>query len=393
MSSAPSNIEIIFHKENAIIKWKVLNIIGLGPQYLYIKKKSSVSWGNPIILLSTIREYLVSGLKENTQYEFRIETFGYTGSDTISGITGSNMNFKFGLSAHPMWSEESINNTKLLESTSNIKGNIIRFDIGWVNIINESKEYLSRLDSFISECISHNILPLPCLMSPPNGKSALNTSEFAQVAGQVANRYKGKLYGIEIWNEPNQNNVTPTEYTLLCKAAYPAIKAVDPGCLIVAGAIAETNVAYLEECYAAGLKGNFDRLSYHPYCWDLPPGEINTKAPTPLAEFQGGIEAMRNVQLAAGDESPVILTEFGYSTCAVNSEKPWLSGVTEEVQGKYLVEAISIAEKLDYINGICIYEAKDAASPTSEIDVLNSHYGIYKNNWEPKLAVSYLKNR
>jgi hypothetical protein len=68
----------------------------------------------------------------------------------------------------------------------------------------------------------------------PIAGAPTSTEEYAEFAGLVAERYAGKVSAYEIWNEPNTYvywapKPDAAAYTELSQAAYPAIKAADPG--------------------------------------------------------------------------------------------------------------------------------------------------------------------
>jgi hypothetical protein len=127
------------------------------------------------------------------------------------------------------------------------------------------------------------------------------------------------LAGIQVWNEPNfasfwQRGIDPERYTALVKEAYKAVKAVKPSMPVIAGAL--TNYAgedrsnympqteFLKRMYAAGLKGNADAISIHPYPDDIDPWQ-----------FYKALSEIRDVRDAAGAGSTKLwVTEVGVSS-------------------------------------------------------------------------------
>jgi hypothetical protein len=108
---------------------------------------------------------------------------------------------------------------------------------------------------------------------------------FATFAATVAARYAPQgVNDFEIWNEPNnaifwQPKPNPEAYTADLRAAYASIKAVDSSAFVITGGLAPepddgTNinaVTFLNDMYAAGAKGSFDALGYHPYSYPALP--------------------------------------------------------------------------------------------------------------------------
>ena len=107
-------------------------------------------------------------------------------------------------------------------------------------------------------------------------------ADFAQFMTAVAQRYKGKVAGYQIWNEPNLAHETgpyaaASQYAAMLKAGYASVKAVDPNAIIITGALTPTgindpftavdDVEFLKRLYAYNsgeLKGYFDVLGAHP---------------------------------------------------------------------------------------------------------------------------------
>jgi Cellulase (glycosyl hydrolase family 5) len=97
-------------------------------------------------------------------------------------------------------------------------------------------------------------------------------TKFGQFATAVAKRYRGKIERYIIWNEPNepanlypQSNcsphsgcspVAPNVYRNLVRAAYPAIKAADPGVPILIGALAPRGAS------SGGIKNVISPLTF-----------------------------------------------------------------------------------------------------------------------------------
>jgi len=97
-------------------------------------------------------------------------------------------------------------------------------------------------------------------------------AKFAQFASAVAKRYQGKVERYIIWNEPNepanlypQSNcskhtgcspVAPNVYRNLVRAAYPKIKAADPGVPVLIGALAPRGAS------SGGIKNVISPLTF-----------------------------------------------------------------------------------------------------------------------------------
>ena len=145
----------------------------------------------------------------------------------------------------------------------------------------------------------------------------------------------------EIWNEENDTQpwgtaFTPAEYTALLKAAYAAIKSVDPGATVIVGGMAAapdaTNgtsyepVTFLTQMYADGAQGSFDAVADHPYSFPDLPDQTDSWNPFTY------LPTLHQIMANNGDGSKQIwLTEYGAPT----------SGVAGSVTPAFQAESIS----------------------------------------------------
>jgi len=151
----------------------------------------------------------------------------------------------------------------------------------------------SNVDTVVDAAVAKNLAVMGFINSTPSWAVApggrplssrpVSPDLYADFAARVARRYADKNAAYEIWNEPNAITFyTPTPdpagYTGLLKAAYPKIKAVDPSVTIIGGELGAVvdspgvtinPVRFVTEMYAAGAKGYFDALSFHPADYSL----------------------------------------------------------------------------------------------------------------------------
>jgi polysaccharide biosynthesis protein PslG len=133
----------------------------------------------------------------------------------------------------------------------------------------------------------------------------VDPSTYAAFVAFLAQRYGTSLAAIEVWNEPDQANEDyfagpekPQRYAAILRAAYPAIKQVNPRIPVLAGSLVGSNGVFLRALYAAGIKGYYDGLSVHFYNLVL-----------------ASLRDIHETQLANGDNKPLWLNEFGWSSC------------------------------------------------------------------------------
>ena len=175
---------------------------------------------------------------------------------------------------------------------------------------------------------------------------AKHYSDYADFVRGFAARYKGRVMYYVIWNEPNTSfewgykPVSPKAYVELLKAAYLAIKGIDPDARIVSAGLAPTlekselaldDLVFLQGMYDAGARGYFDVLSAHAYGGKLPPDD----PPDPNRLNFARTALLRQVMEVNGDgQKPIIITEGGW-----NDHPRWTKAVRPAQRVEYTVQA------------------------------------------------------
>lgn len=228
--------------------------------------------------------------------------------------------------------------------------------------------------------------------------------DFAEFASIFAERYKGTIDHIIIWNEPNLTfewgfrPVDPNGYVRLLQATYPKIKEVNPNAIVLAGALAPTNetregnlglsdILYLEDMYKAGAADYFDALAVHTYGFIFPPdaepsfNDLNFRR----------AELLHDIMLEYDNpDKPVYITESGW-----NDNIRWTKAVRPSQRSIYTVQAFQYVEdNWDWIDQLCIwafrYPAPFNSYPdnftlvTPEFTIKPIYYAIqsYARGWE-----------
>jgi hypothetical protein len=186
---------------------------------------------------------------------------------------------------------------------------------------------------------------------PPN-----EPSYYGAFVAYLARRYSAELAAIEVWNEPDQANEDylagpskPERYAAILRAAYPAIKVVDPSLPVLAGSLVGSNGAFLRALYAAGIKGYYDGLAVHFYNLTL-----------------GSLRSIHEVQLANGDTTSLWLDEFGWSSCfPAQSIEQEQACVTPKLQGADLANTYRELVHTPWVAAAVMYKLSD--SPSEDI--------------------------
>jgi hypothetical protein len=201
-----------------------------------------------------------------------------------------------------------------------------------------------------------------------------NPADYADFVRFVAARYAGKVSAWEVWNEENTSRFwpsgpSPAAYVPLLKAAYPAVKAADPNALVVFGGVSQNDYSFIEGAYAAGAKGYFDVMAVHPYPGPNPPEAVWHEGGRIASTAFTGFREVRSSMLARGDDKPIWLTEFGWST----TTEAW--GVTHAQQADYLTRAYKLLETYPYVAIAYWYNLR------------NNHWDDDADTWETQLGL------
>lgn len=184
---------------------------------------------------------------------------------------------------------------------------------------------------------------------------------YAAFMAYLAGRYGKDLAALEVWSEPDQTNEQyfagpdkPARYAALLRAAYPAIKAADRSVTVLGGSLTGSNGLFLKALYADGIKGYYDGLSVHYYNLTL-----------------ASVRSIHEVQLANGDDRPIWLDEFGWTSCWPRARVQQEQGcVTPAVQAQNIVNTYRELARTPYVAAAVVYKLQD--SPQENFGVLSS---------------------
>jgi hypothetical protein len=301
--------------------------------------------------------------------------------------------YGFGDGAQMTWlGPEDVN--RELDAVAKTTATWLRVLIPWTQIERAKGQYSwDQLDVVMNGAFSRNLRVLGVIAYSPDwarrpGTSFSappdNPSDYADFATAVVTRYGARVSNWQLWNEPNLPlffGGTPRnapQYTDLVKAAYPAIKAVQPNSTVVLAGLSrlpgeESPPAFLDKMYAAGAKGNFDAAAAHPYVF-----------PTGLAANPengwSDVAALHDVMAANGDGGKKIwMTELGAPT----SEDA--DGVSQQEQAKQITDVLAAAAATGYSGPAFIYSIRDTDS-SNRGDRESNCGALLTSDWQPKFT-------
>ncbi len=215
------------------------------------------------------------------------------------------------------------------------------------------------------------------------GNVPIDLKAFGAFCSDVASRYRGRVRGYQVWNEPNLarewagREPDPAGYVELLRTCYVALKEADPEALVISAGLAPTgsgppvalpDADFLRGMYEAGAAPYFDLLGLHAPGYAAPP-EVSPQEAAATPEYGGQrffcfrhAEEMRAIMEAQGDgEKQVAILEFGWTTDNVHPDYAWFA-VTPEEQGDYLVRALAYAQEhwSPWIGPLFVWNIPDA---------------------------------
>ncbi|MGB5758597.1 MAG: cellulase family glycosylhydrolase, partial [Acidimicrobiales bacterium] len=281
----------------------------------------------------------------------------------------------------------------------------LRVDVGWRSFELEcdncySDWYINRIDTLIADAKARGLDVMFTVGETPSWANSgdklappADPAKYGEFMTWLANRYRGRVIGYEIWNEPDLEKFfhgDVGDYVELLQAAYRGVKAGDPNGTVVFGGPSHQNVPFISAAYDAGAGGYFDVMATHPYQGgsDKPPDHPTDGNIWWMTEQPTITELMRR----HGDgHKEVWWTEFAWSVGPNNEGLPsYRRGVTEQQQGQYLVEALQLAAdrypnvtRAAWYNGL---ERVDAGA-----DSWTRGYALIRRDMTPRPALEALR--
>lgn len=271
----------------------------------------------------------------------------------------------------------------------------VRILIPWADIEKRQGEYSwDYVDSIVESATNLGMGILGVISQTPSwaGTPILagmpEPEVFGAFAQAVATHYVGQISTYEIWNEPNAQNfldpVDPAAYTTLLQAAYPLMKQADPNITVIGGVVgagaSEGNVTmdpddFVQGMYAAGAKGFFDALSFHPYAYSLEFSAGAGVAGSPLEQLQQIFSIM-----AANNDSDHLVwaTEYG---------QPTTGQYTTQQQADFIQDFLNSWPEIAGTGPMFIYTLQDTDSGSAN---KQDNFGVYYSDGTAKPVVQII---
>lgn len=300
--------------------------------------------------------------------------------------------------------------------------------VRWENVERERDNYdWAELDKTVEAASERGIKVLLSVVTAPDwarepgadtskeGPPA-DSQDYAEFIRKILERYPGQIHAIEIWNEQNLDKewtstrgLVPANYVELLRISYQTIKNIDPGIVVISGALSPTGVddrvnvwndfAYMDAMIAAGLLNYTDCVGAHhnginvspDYTWDSVPND-------PTAQFRGPWDTPHHswsfrstlqgydlrIKQAGGDQK-LCVTEFGWaSTEDLGQTRPGFEFAADnslEEQAEYTILAINNMREWDIVQIATLWNLNYGPLAGWDPNNDNVAYSIIGKDW------------
>jgi hypothetical protein len=305
--------------------------------------------------------------------------------------------FQLGIQVAPSH-EPDTQNIWMVEVRDKLRLGWIKQQVRWEDVEPEPGQYnWADLDTPLAKAAEFNVKVMLSVVTAPDwarepGNQRLDEvgppadpQVFANFLITLLYRYPGQVHAIEVWNEMNLDRewasiygLSAENYVTLLSAAYTAIKSVDPGIIVISGALSPAatwddgsaidDFTYMEQMIAAGMLDTADCVGVHHNGYNIGPNVPYNNVPNdPTAVFRGPFDnphhswsfystlngyAQRIQQ--AGSEKKLCITEFGWATTEGLDTQPrpgfeFANDNTLAEQAQFFDEAIQSMESWGFV--------------------------------------------
>ncbi|MFD0840565.1 beta-galactosidase [Williamsia serinedens] len=321
-----------------------------------------------------------------------VDTASISDSSTTVGISDNDMYFE---------STDPAEIAKRLDEMQSLGVKNIRLAIPWATVEPAQGQFdWTPIDNMVNAAAARGIGVLGVINTTPTWARGTYTNvyappddpaNFGAFAGALAARYSGKVSAYEVWNEPNaafayQPGPDPAGYTALLKSAYTAIKSADPQAQVIGAVVGATvswgswtlnPVDFVQQMYAAGAKGYFDALSFHPYQWTLP---FSSGALVPNSPLDQANRIYQLMQANGDGTKKIWSSEYGVPTGVPNVGN----------QASMINDFLTTWSNLSYAGPTFLYTLVDRDSSNTWDP--EATFGLFTDSWVAKAAAQVVKD-
>ncbi len=336
--------------------------------------------------------------------------------------------FGYGVQAHALGGDAQ----RVVDMTKGMRFNWVKQQVEWHSHEGSKGQYdFGGLEPLVNAAnaggvnVLFSVVKAPHWARPGNTDFSVegppaNPQDFADFMGAMAGHFRGRVKAYEVWNEQNlhyewgNEPLSAARYVQLLRATYRAIKANDPGAMVISGALTPTgvndgrlaidDVNYLAQMYANGLRGVCDGVGVHPSGYNNPAtvraGWTDGAEPGFKGHrsffFRSTMESYRNVMVRYGDAGKKLwVTEFGWASTENLGAGPaagyeYAAQNTEGEQAQRLVDAFNLARAWGYVGPMFVWNLNFA--PVSGPGDEKAAFGLVRADWSPRPAYEALRD-
>lgn len=261
------------------------------------------------------------------------------------------------------------------------------------------------------------------------GGPPANNQDFVNFVVAMLRRYPGAIHAIEVWNEQNidrewgsTNGVSAPDYVALLRDTYQAVKAVDPGVIVVSGALSPTgglvtdgvvraidDFDYMDQLINAGLLNYTDCVGAHhngynispSVTWDAVPDDPDAVFRGPFDNphhswsFRSTLQTYATKIAVAGGDQRLCVTEFGWPTVEDLDGYPqnfeFALDNTLQEQADWTVEAINNMDEWSIVWLAFIWNLNYGPQAGWDTSSDNTPYSLIGPEWSRRPAYDAIK--
>lgn len=238
-----------------------------------------------------------------------------------------------------------------------------------------------------------------------------NNQDFVDFIVAMLRRYPDQIHALEIWNEMNLDRewtstrgLSAANYVAMLRDVHTAVKAIDPGIIIVSGALSPTGVddgvnvindfRFTDMLIQAGVLNYSDCYGAHhnginvgpSFRYDAIPNDPTARFRGPFDNphhswsFRSTLEGYANRIAAAGRSTPLCVTEFGWAVAEDLEGAPpgfeFAYDNTLAEQAQWLPEALGNMEEWGFVRLAIIWNFNYAPQAGYSPDNDNVPYSL-----------------
>lgn len=340
----------------------------------------------------------------------------------------------------------TVGGSSALDRIQELQMGWIKYTVHWSQLEPEAGQInWSDLDAVIQSASLHNLKILLTITDAPNWARSVtvkgkigppdNAQNYAKIITLILQRYPNGISAIELWDQENldQNwyapgNLGAASYLNLLIPASQAIRQVAPGVIIISGALAPTgkndgitaidDFRYMQDMIDGKLLDYVDCVGVHHTGFNLPPtlsaedafsggmppgtlfsGPYDTSNPVNPHHswsFYSTLNGYHNMVVAAGRETPLCVTQFGWASADGLPMPPpeflFARDISEDEQAKYIVRAFHVMREWNFVRLAVLYNLDFAAKPQPDQSEGAAFFSILKPSGAPRQAYLALRD-